>query len=101
GAIVAQGECPPQTGAQLKQRVLQTVRGWHAPIEEMVQATDDAVIAAHDLFDRAVLKTWSKGRVTLLGDSAHLMSPFMGHGGVMGRFMSPEKMYGEAFGYEP
>jgi salicylate hydroxylase len=36
------------------------------------------------LFDREPLPRWTKGRVTLLGDSAHAMLPFLAQGAAMG-----------------
>lgn len=63
-----------------KQELTELFRGWHAPISDIIAATDDAAILRNDIYDRPPLRRWSAGRVTLLGDAAHPMTPNLGQG---------------------
>lgn len=63
-----------------KAELLRNLRGWHAPVEELVRAADESQILRNDIFDRPALAQWGAGRVTLLGDSAHPMTPNLGQG---------------------
>jgi 2-polyprenyl-6-methoxyphenol hydroxylase-like FAD-dependent oxidoreductase len=49
--------------------------GWPAPIGPVIEATDEKDILRNDLYDRDPIRTWSQGRVTLVGDAAHPMLP--------------------------
>jgi FAD-dependent urate hydroxylase len=60
--------------------LLRTFRGWHDPIPALLQAVREEDILRNDIFDRAVLRRWGRGRVTLLGDAAHPMTPNLGQG---------------------
>ena len=63
-----------------KQELARLVARWHRPIETVVDATPESAITGTGIYWRKPSPTWGRGRVTLLGDAIHPMTPDLSQG---------------------
>jgi 2-polyprenyl-6-methoxyphenol hydroxylase-like FAD-dependent oxidoreductase len=63
-----------------KSEVLELFHDWHDPIPAVIEATAETDILRNDIYELKHLRHWSRGRVALLGDAAHAMTPNLGQG---------------------
>jgi 2-polyprenyl-6-methoxyphenol hydroxylase-like FAD-dependent oxidoreductase len=65
----------------LKRELLERFRDYFAPVPRLVEASES--IMQVNVFDIQSLPTWSSGRVLVLGDAAHAVSPNAGQGAAL------------------
>ena len=67
--------------ATSKSELLTLLGSWHTPIRKVSGATEEGAIHRNGIYHREPLgERWGMGRVTLLGDAAHPMTPDLGQG---------------------
>jgi 2-polyprenyl-6-methoxyphenol hydroxylase-like FAD-dependent oxidoreductase len=79
--VTAPPDAPAPAVEELGRMLAALYAGFPDPVPEIVRRTPPGEVIRTDLYDFAPLRRWWQGRVVLLGDAAHAMTPNLGQGG--------------------
>lgn len=74
-----EGWSTPATSAEM----LDLFAGWDEDVLGLIAAAPEGALIKWGLFDRPPLERWGEGAISVIGDAAHPMLPFLGLGAAM------------------
>ncbi|MBV8859810.1 MAG: FAD-dependent monooxygenase [Acidobacteria bacterium] len=80
-ATANEPEAVTESASEHATKLLRLFEGWCTPVRELIEATPPETILRNAAYDRPAAARWGVGRVTMLGDAAHPMTPNLGQGG--------------------
>jgi len=82
-AVAPQAEWPHETSSvpSSREEMRTAFAGFHPNVQRQIAVIPSATKWA--VYDAEPLEVWSRGRVALLGDACHSMTPYMGQGAAM------------------
>ncbi len=66
-----------------REKLLSLFSGWCEPVAELIQSTPLAALVRNPVFDRSPIRKWGTGRLILIGDAIHPLTPNLGQGGCL------------------
>jgi 2-polyprenyl-6-methoxyphenol hydroxylase-like FAD-dependent oxidoreductase len=82
GAAIPRDRLASMSDDERRAMLLDVHRGWCAPVETVIRQTAYPIFV-DNIYDIRRLPAWRRGRVVLMGDAAHAVSPHSGQGASM------------------
>lgn len=82
-AVVSAKQNDASLKAITRQQLAKRFEGYHEPVKQLIESTEEKSIIHNDLIDLEPIKQFAFDRVLLMGDAAHATTPNLGQGACM------------------